>query len=82
MSGERAKDFLKIMRAEGRAKTQESRPAGESEPAQEDADRGMIMSNILTGVGVSEVCSPARVCAAAKALGMKAGWSLDLTTKD
>ena len=42
----------------------------------------VIMRLMLTEMDVAEVYSPPRVAAMAKRMGLQAGWSLDLTTRD
>ena len=44
-------------------------------------DRAM-MEILIANIQVAEVYSPARVTAMAKTMGLRAGWSLDLTTRD
>ena len=41
-----------------------------------------MMELLIANVQVAEVYSPPRVVAMAKAMGLKGGWSLDLTTTD
>ena len=41
-----------------------------------------MMKLVAENIDVSELYGPPRVAARAKELGLRAGWSLDLTTKD
>ena len=48
---------------------------------------GSMLNNVMAKtmmreMDVAEVCSPPRVVAMAKAMGLRAGWSFDLTTHD
>ena len=48
----------------------------------EEGLNATMVEVLLNQMGVAEICSPPRVAAMAKRMGMRRGWSLDFTTCD
>ena len=50
--------------------------------SKQQSNLGTMLNMLISHIQVAEVYSPPRVVEAAKAMGLRGGWSLDLTTQD